>query len=93
MPWLLVVACACGVLLGLWMRASLIVLTSGAVLLFGPVVLSHLGWSVWAVVVYVFVLLAALQAGYLIGVGLALPRVSTRDRSRLSRDGTQAQRP
>ena len=93
MPWLLVVACALGVLLGLWMRASAIVATSGALFLLGPVVLGLLGWSLWAVMAYVFALLAALQAGYLIGVGLSLPRVSARDRVRLSRESTQIQQP
>jgi hypothetical protein len=93
MPWLLVVACVLGALLGLWMRASSIVAASGALLLFGPVVLALLGWSPWAMVAYVFLLLAALQAGYLIGVGLSLPRVSARDRAQLSRESTQVGQP
>jgi hypothetical protein len=75
------------------MRASAIVATSGALFLLGPVVLGLLGWSLWAVMAYVFALLAALQAGYLIGVGLSLPRVSARDRARLSRESTQIQQP
>jgi hypothetical protein len=75
------------------MRASLIVVTSVALLLFGPIVLGQLGWSLWAAIAYVFGLLAALQAGCLIGVGLSLPRVTTPDRARLSRDSTQAQQP
>jgi len=93
MPWLLVVACALGALLGLWMRVSSIVATSGALLLFGPVVFGLMGWSPWMVVAYTFVLLAALQAGYLFGVVLSLPRASARDRVRLPRDSTQVQRP
>jgi hypothetical protein len=93
MPWLLVMACALGVLLGLSMRVSSIVATSGVLLLFGPVVLGLMGWSPWTVIGYVFVLLIALQAGYLIGVCLSLPRVSARDHVRLSRDSTQTQQP
>jgi hypothetical protein len=80
MPWLLVVVCAFGILLGLWMRVPSIVAASVGLVLVCAVLTPLAGWSPLAAIAYVFALLGALQCGYLIGVALSLPRTSTRRR-------------
>jgi len=93
MPWLLVVACGLGVLLGLWMRLPSIVAASAALVLLSAVVMPLAGWSPLTTIVSIFALLGALQCGYLIGVGLSLPWLTARGRARLPRNSTEVQRP
>jgi hypothetical protein len=90
MPWLLVVACGFGVLLGMWLRVPSVVAASVATVLLCSILMPLTGWSPLAAIAYVFALLAALQCGYLVGVGLSHPWMS---RPRLSRDSTEVQRP
>jgi uncharacterized membrane protein AbrB (regulator of aidB expression) len=93
MPWLLVVACAVGILLGLWMRIPSIVAASAALVLGCSVGMPLAGWSLLTALMYIFALLGALQCGYLIGVGLSLPWMTARGRARLPRNSTEVQRP
>ena len=68
MLWLIVSAASTGILLGLWLRvpsvlaASLLVAVAGAVLV--PLLTE---WSLLTGMAFVFVLLGALQFGYLAG--------------------------
>jgi hypothetical protein len=93
MPWLLVVACASGILLGLWMRVPTVVAASAALVLSCAVAMPLTGWSAWAAIAYVFALLAALQCGYVVGVGLSLPSMNASTRPQPSADNAEVQRP
>lgn len=93
MPWLLVVAGAFGILLGLWMRVPSVIAASCALVLLCSAVMPLAGWSALTAIAYIFALLGALQCGYLIGLGLSHPWMTARGRARLSRGSTEVQRP
>ncbi len=93
MPWLLIVACSLGILLGLWMRVPAIVAASIGLVLLCTAAMPLASWSPLTALMYIFALLAALQCGYLIGVALSLPWATARSRARLARESAQAQRP
>ena len=91
MPWLLVVACSLGILLGLWMRMASIVAASVGLAALCSAAMPLASWSPLTASMYIFALLGALQCGYLIGVALSLPRVAARSRTRTVRQSVQAQ--
>jgi hypothetical protein len=94
MPWLLVVACSLGMLLGLlWMRVASIVAASVGLVVLCSAVAPLASWSLLTTLLYIFALVGALQSGYLVGGALSLARMTTRNRARIARQSAQIQRP
>jgi hypothetical protein len=85
MLWLIVSAASTGILLGLWLRvpsvlaASLLVAVASAVLV--PLLTE---WSLLTGMAFVFVLLGALQFGYLAGALIAVGHKRTRSQAHSS---------
>jgi hypothetical protein len=68
MLWLLAAACGFGILLGLRLRMPALVAASMAVVLLSSVGMPLADWSPLKSITSSFVLLGALQAGYLVGL-------------------------
>ena len=79
MFWLIASAASTGILLGLWLRVSSVLAASLLVVVASATLVPLLTeWSLLTAVVYVFVLLAALQFGYLAAALIAVGQTRTR---------------
>ena len=88
MLWLLLPAGGAGVLLGLWLRVPALLAASVALVGTAAVLMTLGEWPLGEAIAFIFMLLTALQVGYL--VGLLLPSAWTRVASRhLSRVSTR----
>ena len=79
MFWLIVGATSTGILLGLWLRVSSVLAASLLVVVASVALVPLLtDWSLLTAVAFVFVLLAALQFGYLAGALITVGQTRTR---------------
>jgi hypothetical protein len=79
MLWTILSVACIGILLGLWLRAASVVAASFLLVVISTTLLPVLaGWSLLKLAGTLFVLLSALQCGYLVGAIIASSKTRTR---------------